>query len=209
MVDSETVRQDFDRIAPLVSDGPGPYDDHVLSQVPSPCARALDVGCGTGHFARRLAARCDQVLAIDLSPNMIEVAQRRALPNLEFRVADVLREELPRELDLVVSITALHHLPFEETLQKLAAALRPGGRLVVHDIVDNSSWIGQLAQTANRLVQRAPAHPELRAAWEAHDEHDCFLPMAEVRRRARGILPGVRIRRHLRWRYTLVYEKSL
>jgi SAM-dependent methyltransferase len=50
------------------------YHAFLLGQLPTRCGQALDVGCGTGSFARLLAGRCDQVLGIDLSPRMVAVA---------------------------------------------------------------------------------------------------------------------------------------
>ena len=208
---SDLVRDDFDRLARLVPDGPGPYDDFVLAQTPPRCARALEVGCGTGSFARRLARRCDRVLAVDLSPEMIAVAREhaRGLDNLELRVADALEQFPDGEFDLVVSIAALHHLPFAPMLEKFRRAIAPGGTLLVHDLLDNSSLAGRVAAAAWALWSlpaRARANPAARAAWKAHEAHDRFLRFDEVRSQARAILPGARVRRHLRGRYTLIWR---
>ncbi len=72
-----TIQEDFDRIA-LVSPDGATHNDYyhlfLLRQLPSPCVHSLDIGCGTGSFARRLAERSQQVLALDLSPEMIRIA---------------------------------------------------------------------------------------------------------------------------------------
>jgi SAM-dependent methyltransferase len=75
--DPAKVRADFDRLAGLSEDGwdhNAHYHAFLLGQLPTRCGQALDVGCGTGSFARLLAGRCDQVLGIDLSPRMVAVA---------------------------------------------------------------------------------------------------------------------------------------
>jgi ubiquinone/menaquinone biosynthesis C-methylase UbiE len=53
---------------------------------------ALDIGCGTGEFSRLLSKRFEEVIATDLSPNMIEVAKQRSrqFSNIDFQVADVM-----------------------------------------------------------------------------------------------------------------------
>ena len=72
------IREDFDRIAllPEVRWGHNShYHDFLLKHIPLHCGNALEIGCGTGKFARLLAERSDHVLALDLSPNMIRIAR--------------------------------------------------------------------------------------------------------------------------------------
>jgi ubiquinone/menaquinone biosynthesis C-methylase UbiE len=95
-----TVQQDFDRIA-LVSEDGGTHNDHyhnfLLRHLPANCHRVLEVGCGTGGFARRLAERSEHVLALDLSPEMIRIARERSsqFSNIDFALADVRRVSTP------------------------------------------------------------------------------------------------------------------
>jgi hypothetical protein len=51
--------------------------------------------------------------------------------------------------------------------------------------------------------------PEVRAAWEEHVKHDTYLTLSQIRDRCQDILPGVRIRKHLLWRYSLVWQKGV
>ncbi len=75
--------------------------------------RVLDAGCGTGALAVALARRGAEVVAIDLSPNLVEVARDR-LPNdlgngsVDFRVGDMLEPDLGR-FDHVVAMDSLIH----------------------------------------------------------------------------------------------------
>ncbi|MDQ3474269.1 MAG: hypothetical protein M3447_11085 [Acidobacteriota bacterium] len=54
------------------------------------------------------------------------------------------------------------------------------------------------------LPQRAE-----RAAWEAHEHHDLYPKMSEVHKLCERTLPGAKIRKHLLWRYSIVWEKPV
>ncbi len=60
------------------------YHGIVLGAVPSPCRRALDVGCGRGELARKLAQRCDEVIAIDVDGECLAFA--KSVPGTESNV---------------------------------------------------------------------------------------------------------------------------
>jgi hypothetical protein len=49
--------------------------------------------------------------------------------------------------------------------------------------------------------------PEARAAWATHEAHDIYPTMKEVRALCAETLPGARIRKHLLWRYSVVWRK--
>src|SRR5258707_848080 len=100
-------------------------------------SQALEIGCGTGAFSRRLAQRAQRVTAIDLSSEMIRVARSRSsqLSNLDFEVADLMSRDFPAEhFDCIATIATLHHLPLRAALLKLIDTLRPGGGLLLLDL---------------------------------------------------------------------------
>jgi SAM-dependent methyltransferase len=93
-------------------------------------SRVLEVGCGWGEFAARVRDELEAaVVAIDLSPRMVELARERGL---DARVGDV--QELPfgnGEFDCAVANWMLYHVPdIDRGLMEVARVLRPGGRLV-------------------------------------------------------------------------------
>jgi SAM-dependent methyltransferase len=219
---TEQVRADFDQIARAMEEagaGPDqPYLRDLPSYVPRGCGNALEVGCGTGELTRLLAERCEHVLAIDLSPEMVRVARRNsaARPNVEYRVADVMEMALPDEsFDCIASVATLHHLPTPDALRRMKAALRPGGVLIVHDVLDWSGATGFAVSALATLTRYVRAHvhgprrtsPALRDAWRAHGAGERYLRPRDVRDLVRRELPGAAVRLHLMWRYTVVWTK--
>jgi len=111
--------------------------DNVAGSQGWPYRNALEVGCGTGFFLLNLkqAAVLDDGHVTDISPGMVEVAQRNAQQlgfSVEGRVADA--ESLPYgdcEFDLVVGHAVLHHIPdVELAIREVLRVLKPGGRFV-------------------------------------------------------------------------------
>ena len=226
-----TIQTDFDRIALVSPDGSiqnSHYHNFLLRRLPDDCQAALEIGCGKGEFSRRLAARSQRVLALDLSPEMIRIAREQSehLPNIEFQIADVMLYDLPREgFDCSGSIATLHHLPLREIFLKMKAALKPGGVLLVLDLFElernvfkpagffDSVLLNALAMPLSvslRLIHRGRILPsrEVREAWAAHEQHDIYPTMSEVRALCAEILPGAKIKKHLLWRYSVVWEKA-
>jgi ubiquinone/menaquinone biosynthesis C-methylase UbiE len=219
-----TIQQDFDRIA-LVSEDGAAHNDHyhnfLLRHLPSNCDDALEIGCGKGSFARRLAEHSKRVLALDLSPEMIRLAREHSLQfaNIEFELADVCERPLPNEsFDCVASIATLHHLAYAEMLLKMKAALKPGGVLLVLDLFEPAGLSDSISNllaipvsVSLRLIHRGrllPARQE-RDAWAAHEVHDQYPTMSDVHRLCDDLLPGAKISKHLLWRYSIVWQKPL
>ena len=94
---------------------------------------ALDLGCGTGRVALLLAEHFDEVRAVDLSHDMIEIARaKRPHPRVSYEQGDL--AGVTGSYDLVVSIMVLHHVPdLPTTLNHIAELVAPGGRAVVID----------------------------------------------------------------------------
>jgi SAM-dependent methyltransferase len=104
-----------------------PLVDAVVAAAPG---RVLEVGCGWGELAEWIARETGaDVVAVDLSPRMVELARERGV---DARLADV--EELPfadETFDVVVAAWMLYHVPdLERGLAEIARVLRPGGTLV-------------------------------------------------------------------------------
>jgi ubiquinone/menaquinone biosynthesis C-methylase UbiE len=184
------------------------YQPVILNAVPPACHTALDVGCGDGLLAARLAERCAKVTAIDRDPRMIALA--RAQPSrvrITFLEADFLAHRFPEEsFDFVCANTSLHHMDFTAALTTMARLLRPGGQLAVIGLAADKS--------ITDLLAAAPALPVdlfYRAIYRRGESGAPIMDpdhsWREVRAAAASALPGVRYRRHLLWRYSLLWTK--
>ncbi|MBC8126998.1 MAG: metalloregulator ArsR/SmtB family transcription factor [Gloeobacteraceae cyanobacterium ES-bin-144] len=102
-----------------------------------------DLGAGEGTLAQLLAQRAEKVIAVDLSPKMVEFGQALAiqngLTNLEYRIGDI--EDPPideKSLDLAILSQALHHAEHpQRAIDAAFRLLKPGGRLIVLDLLQH------------------------------------------------------------------------
>lgn len=119
--------------------------DQVIKRLdPRPGQCLLDVGCGLGTPALRLARNHPVVITgISNSPRQVSIASERAAAasglagEVSFEVADAMNLPYPDEsFDGVMSFESMHHMPDKaRVLQEIARVLRPGGRLSLADIV--------------------------------------------------------------------------
>lgn len=191
------------------------YHDLLLRALPQRMERALDVGCGTGVFARKLASRADNVDAIDRSARMIEYAKAESSP-VRWLLGDVLQDSPslhPEGYDAVTAISSVHHMPLRPALTRLAELVRPGGTLAIVGIPHVKSArdyaIDVVAIPANGVVGAM-----LALQGKAGKGHDIGIPMmdptttlADIRTAAAALVPDAVVRRHLFWRYSLVWHK--
>jgi SAM-dependent methyltransferase len=103
-------------------------------------SRALEIGCGAGHFTRSLAQIADQVVALDISPTAIARAQAIGLETVDFRVANAMNHDLRAEepWDLLVMSETICYLGWLYSFFDVAwlaaeffAATRDGGQLLM------------------------------------------------------------------------------
>lgn len=124
----------------------------------------LDVACGAAHVAEQVAPHVRQVVGIDLTPALLDLGAERLR---QAGIANVLLLEgnanrvpfVDGSFDLVVSRASLHHVPEPaRTVAEMARVCRPGGRVVVADMVAPSAEVREAFDELHRQVD--PSHAE-------------------------------------------------
>ena len=173
------IADPFSRRAQAYADSPTHARDadlDIVADFATPGANdwCLDIACGAGHTALRMAEAAGQAIAADIAPGMIDAARRRAtergLANLRVQYADATALPFaPGSFDLVTCRIAAHHFPdVPAFLAEVARVLVPSGRLVMEDRLapedpDQAAFLEELE------TRRDPTHVHSlsRAQWRA------------------------------------------
>jgi SAM-dependent methyltransferase len=121
------------------------YSYHLLGDVRG--KTVLEYGCGDGLNTVVLARRGARVKALDISPDLIEVARQRLRANgltkdVEFIVGSAHELPLPDDsVDVVFGMAILHHLDLALSAREVYRVLRKGGRAIFNEPVRNSKLI--------------------------------------------------------------------
>jgi SAM-dependent methyltransferase len=154
-----------------VSDWPGEIDFYraLAAEVTSHSGAVLEVACGTGRVAIRLAQDGVSVVGIDLSAAMLDVAREKSvgIPHVRWVEGDMRSFELGETFALVIipGHAFQHMLTPEDQIAGLACIQRhlvPGGRLVVHLDHQDIDWLGELLTGKGGVFERAEelVHPK-------------------------------------------------
>ncbi len=194
----------------------------ILRSLPARRRTAVDIGCGTGALAGKLATHFSHVTGIDRNEGMAAAASERLGndPRVSIRRCSLAEFTLTAGdggADLITMVAVLHHLDLDDTLARMPQLLAPRGRLLVVGLARPNS----LADLAFDVVSGAanPAmgmmkHPRPARLPQRGRDGQPVMPMkdpatslAEIVTAARAHLPGSRVRRRLFFRYTLRWDK--
>ena len=187
------------------------YHPLILGAVPAEAQDALDVGCGEGMLARQLRRIVPHVVAIDLDQPSIELAKNQSADgDIDYRHGDFLIYPFKLEsFDVIASVATVHHMDAAVALARMRELLRPGGTLAIVGLARSrlpaELPIEVAAVLANGLYRLTKAH------WQ-HPSPTVWPPpasYADMRRLAARLLPGARYRRHLLWRYSIIWTKPV
>ncbi|HEX6216816.1 MAG TPA: class I SAM-dependent methyltransferase [Vicinamibacterales bacterium] len=185
------------------------YHGLILGSVPPGASRVLDVGCGDGMLCAALVdANVPHVIGLDTDQAVLGRAHaRHEGRGIEWVHGDVHHASLaPDSFDAVVSVAALHHMDAGGSLTRFAQLVRPGGAVVIVGLAANA-WsdipLAAVAVAARHVLGL------IYRRWR-HSAPECWPPpltYGEMKALSARVLPGVRYRRHVLGRYSLVWRK--
>jgi SAM-dependent methyltransferase len=205
---------------------PWSHNDHfhawILGNLPARRRTAVDVGCGTGVLAGKLATHFTYVTGIDRDEGMVAAATARVghIPQVSIRrcsLAEFTPAAADGGADLITMVAVLHHLDLDDALARIPGLLAPGGRLLVVGLARPNSLADlafDVVSGAANPVMGVMKHPRpVRLPERAEGGHpvmpmkDPGTTLAEITTAARARLPGSTVRRRLFFRYTLRWDK--
>ena len=137
--------------------------------------RALDVGTGAGAFALALAPLVREVVGVDIVPELLAEARKRATENSEFVEGDAEKLRFPTDsFDVVCTARTLHHIARPEVvLSEMTRVLRPGGTmLVVDQLASNDPLaaieLNQFEKARDPSTTRILADVDLRTLFDSN-----------------------------------------
>jgi len=186
--------------------------DYFVGRLPGGTRRVLDAGCGTGILAAHVADHVARVVGLDVSSAMLAVARARRAElgkkNVEFVAGSA--EAIPfanASFDAVISSAALYNTKLDVSLPELRRVVRPGGRIIVADLVQRFPRLDRRpAWAVMKALRGAPGHAvrlgartmwrilafRTSAAWVGHHTRPKLTP-AELCAAYTRHLPGCRI----------------
>lgn len=170
------VKEEFTRQADTFDKYAAKADESVEARFQAAVGAAasgtiLDVACGPGVVTAALAGKAEAVTAFDATPAMLEKAEKRCAEaghrNVRFEQGDA--EALPFDdgtFDGVVTRLAIHHFPDpKRVIDEMLRVLRPGGTLVIADVVVSEDAEEAALQNAIEII-RDPSHIRMLPASE-------------------------------------------
>lgn len=183
------------------------YHPRILEAVPEGARTALDVGCGEGMLARSLRRTVPEVTGIDLDePSIGQAREQRG--DVEYIRGDFLEHLFePASFDVVASVATLHHVDATTGLTRMRDLVRPGGVLAVVGLARNE--LPRDLPFVLSATLAGYAYQARKGYWE-HPSPTVWPPPVTfrgMRDLAAEILPGAEFRRHLLWRYSIVWRR--
>ncbi|MBK3399624.1 MULTISPECIES: magnesium protoporphyrin IX methyltransferase [Methylobacterium] len=159
------------RIRATVRAGRDAMRAELLSWLPADLSgrRLLDAGCGTGALAVEAARRGAEVVAVDVSPNLVELARERHAGlrlsgRLHFQVGDMLDDTLGR-FDHVVAMDSLIHYRTPDIVRALARLARRTDASVLFTVAPRTPLL-TVMHAAGRLFPRGDRAPAIEPVGE-------------------------------------------
>lgn len=204
----------YDEFIAVMDHPDSPSRAWLLSQLPGG-GRALDIGCGNGRNCRLIADRYDEVVGVDISPRVLEIAESKDNPsNIHYECCAIQDLSLRTigQFDAVFATNGVFSMgPAASVLPFFRRHIAPGGRLVVldptrpdsangDDVIETrqSSYPFEVAHTIYQMsgdaegaiaALRYMLHP----TWQVMNNENVPLTLTEFEREYSAVFPGVQV----------------
>ncbi len=164
-----------------------------------PPQRIVDLGAGEGVLTQLLARNAQSVIAIDISPKMVEVGKQLAkdhdFKNLEFREGDLEDPPVaPASADLAIFSQALHHATHpQKAVDAAHRLLVPGGRIAILDLLSHTfeearelyadTWLGFSEMELTKMLSQAGFQDIITTVVHRQKDHPYFETVLAVGRK--------------------------
>ena len=181
MIDKADVIEFFDRCAPSWDAGLIRSDRKINIILDNAGvregSRVLDVACGTGVLIPDYIRRGADVTGIDISPEMIKLAERKyAGTGVRFICGDIETADVGQDFDAIVVYNAFPHFPDPAGLiRRLSGLLRPGGRLSIAHGMSRAALDAHHSGSAHAVSMRLLPEEEVRALMAPYLDVDVVI----------------------------------
>ena len=144
------------------------YPDILEELEREPFTDVLDAGCGPAPMISLLSEKYPQkhYVGLDLTPAMIEQAEKKHIPNATFVVGDC--ENLPfadESFDVIICTNSFHHYPNPQAFfDSVKRCLRPGGRLILRDVTTDNKVLLWLMDKIELPLANLCGHGDVKIA---------------------------------------------
>ncbi len=157
--------------------------------------------------AAHLVGHLPAVTGIDPNQTMIKRARAETLnPSIQFVEADFMQYHFDDQFDFISASASLHHMPFNQSLEKMASLLRPGGVLAVLGLFREASLtdrgVALVAVPVNVFYALSRGWSSSGAPTKLAD-----MSLREIHESVSSHLPDACLHRLLLWRYLLTWQK--
>ena len=122
--------------------------------------KVLEIGCGTGEFTKRIAQTGADITAVDISPDLLEVARSGITNiNVRFHIQNVEKLDFEDEsFDVVIGSSILHHLNLNPALKEVYRVLKNGGMVVFTEpnMLNPQIWMERNITFIRKLTNNSP-----------------------------------------------------
>lgn len=187
------------------------YHNLILSILSENCGSALDIGSGLGLFSSKLSSVFKEVYSIEPDSSSVEYSKEKykALKNISYITDPFIEHHFDgQKFDFISAIASVHHMDLENTLKKMKTLIKSGGSIVILGLYRESSlidfFISLIAILPNLFMN-------LRLKKNKTDNCEMIttrpmMTIGEIKNTADKVFGEYRFKRHLFWRYSLVYE---